>query len=278
MEPHMVARPRELKPDRSARDLFGSEMRRLRTAAGMSLERLADVLKYSKSSLARFETAEAMIPPDLPAKLDAAFGTDQLFEKLYGLARKEIHPDEFRRRMELEAQACLISEFSGQLVPGLVQTEGYAKALFRTFNPKVTREETENLLTARMSRQTLLSSTNPPDLSIIIDECVLHRLLGGREAMREQLARLLSLTETPTSSLQIVPFVLGGYSLMGGNLATFTMEDGGQFVWEEGISTGRLIGDRETVMARVRAYDLLRGYALSPTDSAKVIHSAMKEL
>ncbi|MFI6289387.1 Scr1 family TA system antitoxin-like transcriptional regulator [Streptomyces sp. NPDC051018] len=274
----MVARSRELTPDRSARDLFGSEMRRLRTAAGMSLERLADVLKYGKSSLARFETAEAMIPPDLPAKLDAAFGTDQLFEKLYGLARKEIHPDEFRRRMELESQARLIQEFSGQLVPGLVQTEAYARALFRTFNPKVTPEQAEDLLTARMSRQAVLSGENPPDLNVIIDEGVLHRLLGGPGVVREQLAHLASLTETPNSLLQIFPFELGGYSLMGGSMATFTLDNGSQFVWEESISTGRLLDDQDTVTARLRAYDRLRAYALSPTDSAAMIRSVMEAL
>ncbi|MGW4030106.1 helix-turn-helix domain-containing protein [Streptomyces sp. NPDC004838] len=274
----MVARSRDLTPDRSARDLFGSEMRRLRTAEGMSLERLADVLKYSKSSLARFETAEAMIPPDLPLKLDAAFGTDQLFEKLYGLARKEIHPDQFRRRMELEAQSQLIEEFSGQLVPGLVQTEDYARALFEMYDPRATPEEIEDLVTARISRQALLRTDNPPDHSIVIDEGVIRRALGGPHVMRAQLAHLASLTHTSTSTLQIIPFKHGGYALMGGSLSILTLDNGSQVAWEEGISTGTLLEEQHSVTTRKRAYDLLRACALSPSESAVFIQSVMEAL
>ncbi|MGW4199446.1 helix-turn-helix domain-containing protein [Streptomyces sp. NPDC004726] len=274
----MVARSRDLTPDRSARDLFGSEMRRLRTAEGMSLERLADVLKYSKSSLARFETAEAMIPPDLPAKLDVAFGTDQLFEKLYGLARKEVHPDKYRRRMELEAQACLIEEYSGQLVPGLAQTEDYARALFRTHNPRGTPEQIEDLVTARMARQVIIRTEPQPDHFMLVDEGVLYRSFGGTDVMRAQLCRLADLTLTPTCVLQIVPFKVGGHALMGGSLALWTLRNGAQAAWEEGSSSGTLMEDPESYRGRKRAYDLLRANALSPSESAAFIRSAMEAL
>lgn len=244
----------------------------------MSLESLADVLRYAKSSLARYETAESMIPPDLPERLDAAFGAGGLFGKLYGLARKETHPDQYRRRMELETRARLIQEFAGHFVPGLVQTEAYARALFEINNPKATPDEIQELLTARMGRQALLSADPTPDFSVILDEAVLRRTYGGPAVMRPQLERLIDLTLTPTSVVQILPFAHGGHALAGGTLTLMTLDNGSQVAYEESISTGTLLEEKHVVTACQRAYDLLRACALSPRETAALIRAAMEAL
>lgn len=114
-----------------------------------------------------------------PERLDAAFGTDGIFTELFQLARREIHPDQFRRRMDLEAQARLIEEYSGQIVPGLVQTRRYARAQFEAHNPKATPAEIDELVTARMTRQTLLGGSDAPDHSLILDEAVIRRPFGS---------------------------------------------------------------------------------------------------
>lgn len=274
----MAARPRELTPDRSARHLFGAKMRAFRERAGMSLEGLSNVVKISRSHLSRIETAEAMPPPSLPAMLDAAFGTDGIFEELYKLASKEGHPDKYQRRMELEARARVIDEYSCQLVTGLMQTKDYASALFQTWDPRRSPDQIEELWTARLSRQALLRADPPPDLSVILDEAVLRRSFGGPAVMRDQLARLLDLTLTPTSTLQVLPFEHGGHALAGGSLALFTLDDGTQVAWDEGFSGGSLLEDLESVRHRRRSYDLLRACALSPRDSAAFIRSVMEEL
>lgn len=274
----MAARPRALTPDRSARHLFGAKMRWYRERADMSLEGLSDVVNISRSHLSRIETAEAMPPLDLPAMLDAAFGTDGIFAELYTLAGKEIHPDQFRRRMELETRARLIQEYTGQIIPGLVQTEDYARALFETHNPKATPDEVGELITARMSRQALLRADLPPDHSMILDEAVLRRSFGGPAVMRAQLARLAELTLTPTSVMQVLPFEHGGHALVGGSLVLLTLDDGRQVAYEESISTGLMLEDAASVTTRQRAYDLLRACALSPSDTAAFIHAAMEEL
>ncbi len=278
MELTMGAKPKELTPDRSARDMFGSVMRRHRLKTEMSLERLAAVLNYSKSALARYETAESMIPEDLPPKLDGLFDTGAIFADLYLLARKEVHPDQFRRVMEAETRALLIQQYTGQLVPGLVQTSAYARALFECHNPRATPEAIDDLVVARMGRQALLTADPPPDLSLILDESVLKRAYGGPAAMREQLQRLMDLTHAATSVLQIIPFDQGGHALAGGSLKLLTLDDGAQLAYEEAISTGTLIEDSTEVMIRQRAYDLLKAYALSPSDSATFIKSAMEAL
>lgn len=244
----------------------------------MSLEGLGSVVRYSKSSLARFETAETMIPPDLPAKLDAAFRTDGIFGKLYMLASKEIHPDQFRRLMKFEALARRIDQYSGQLVPGLVQTEGYARALFEFHNPLGTPEAINEMVAARMSRQVLLDADPPPRCSMILDEAVLRRSFGGPVVMRAQLERLLTLTHTPTTTIQVLPFSHGGHALAGGSMKLMTFNDGTQAVWEENSVSGTMFEEKSVVEGRLNIYDLMRAYALSPKDTAVMIRSTMEAL
>ncbi|MFE5870041.1 Scr1 family TA system antitoxin-like transcriptional regulator, partial [Streptomyces roseifaciens] len=210
----MARTPRKLTPDRSARHLFGADLRHRREAAGMTLEKLAEVVRYSRSHLARIETAEHVPPPDLPARLDEVFGTGEHFVRLYGIARHEAHPDKYRRFMELQAQARVIDEYASHVVPGLVQTEGYARALFRVSNPKAAPDAIEEMVTARLSRQALLTAEAPPDLSIILDEAVIRRPVGGPAVMRAQLAMLVELVDTATTTVQVLPFEHGEHALM----------------------------------------------------------------
>jgi transcriptional regulator with XRE-family HTH domain len=254
-------------------------MRRCREQEGMSLERLGGIVGFSKSVLSRVETADAMMAPDLPAKLDATFHAGGLFQKLFALARKEVHPDQFRRRMELEAHARTIHEYAGQLVPGIVQTEEYARAQFEIHNRRASKDRIAELVIARNIRQTTLREADPaPDLALVLDEAVIRRAYGGPAVMRAQLARLAELALTRTTMVQVLPFTHGGHPLVGGALALWTMEDGTQVAYEESITTGTLIEDAVAVGTHRRAYDLLRACALSPSDSAAFIRSVMEDL
>ncbi|MCF3105211.1 transcriptional regulator [Streptomyces roseoverticillatus] len=272
----MPARPRPLTPTRSARHLFGAKMRAYR--GSMSLERLAEIVNFSKSHLARVETADSMPPPELPGLLDAQFGTDGIFSELYQLARNESHPDQLRRRMELEARACAIAEYTCQVVPGLVQTADFTRALYKMHYPRDTEDAIEEAVNRRMNRQAVFRRDNPPEYSAILDEAVLHRGFGGPSVMRAQLARLIELMLTSTAVVQVLPFAYGGHPLVGGSLALFTLDDDTQVAWEEGSDSGTLMEDLERATARRRSYDRLRSCALSPTESAAFIQSVMDAL
>ncbi|MQY15873.1 hypothetical protein SRB5_60650 [Streptomyces sp. RB5] len=274
----MSARPRELTPDRSARDLFGAKMRACRERAGMSLEGLSGVVNISRSHLARIETAQAMPPPDLPGRLDAAFGTDGIFEELYGLASKEIHPDQFKRRMELERRAQVIGEYASQIIPGLLQTEAYARAQFRAGQPWASKGEVEELVVARMSRQAVFTAGTLMDYSAVLDEATLRRGFGGPEVMRAQLDHLIDLTLTPRTTIQILPFDLEGHPLAGGFLTLMTMDKGTRVFADEGVMTSTLYEDLESAVRLQRSYDLQRMSALTPRESADFIRSVREEL
>lgn len=274
----MPARPRELRPDRSARDLFGAEMRRFREDAELTLERLGAIVGYSKSALSRVETAECMIAPDLPAALDATFVTGGLFEKLYAIARKEVHPDRYRRQMELEERAVVFETFAGHLVPGMLQTEDYARQLFRDHNPAAKPEEIEDKVLARMGRKKLFQREPALFYGAILDESVVRRPVGGPKVMRAQLAALLEMVDGPHSIIQVMPISRGSHALLGGTLNLLTLEDRTGVAYEESIDTGTLMEDKERFTVRRRAYDRLRAHALGPLETADLIRDSMEKL
>ncbi|MFH9422791.1 Scr1 family TA system antitoxin-like transcriptional regulator [Streptomyces sp. NPDC017529] len=266
--------PRDLNPYVSARHYFGSEQRRHRETAKLSLVQLADVVNSSKSTLARIETAELMPPPDLPSRLDAAFGTDEHFHGLYQLARREAHPDQYRRFMDLEAQAHTVETYEPQVVPGLFQTDAYARVLLRC-QEDLSEEQVEERVAARMSRQERRQPV--PFRWTIIDESVLRRQVGDKSSMYKQLASLLKQGNTPSSKVQVMPFSAGPHSLMGGALNLLTLPNGSTAAYEEGIETGHLHEGPDTVRKWRRQYEVLRANALSLTASAELIRKAMED-
>ncbi len=269
-------KPQALTPYLSARHYFGAEMRRHREAAQLSLVQLAGIVNSSKSTLARIETAELMPPPDLPDRLDAAFGTDRHFHGLYKLAKREAHPDQYQRYMDFEAQAEVIENFGAQAIPGLLQTKEYASAQL-SLQEELSRERLEELVNARMSRQDRLRSAEPPLYWAIIDETVLRRQMGSRECMYKQLARLLEQVDTQDSKVQVMPFSAGAHYLMGGALTMLTLPNGSTAAYEEGIEVGHLYEDRDSAKKWRRRYEVLRANALSPAASAELIRDAMED-
>ncbi|MYQ79470.1 MULTISPECIES: helix-turn-helix domain-containing protein [unclassified Streptomyces] len=272
----MTFRPQPLSPFASTRHYFGSELRRHRERAKLSLVQLADIVNSSKSTLARIETAELMPPPDMPSCLDIAFGTDELFTGLYGLAKLEVHPDQYKRYMNFEARAEVIEQYGAQALPGLLQTEEYARTFLRC-QEDLSEEVIEQRVTARMARQDRQRSANPPFRWAIIDEAVLRRQMGSRACMHQQLASLLEQVDTPDSKVQVMPFSAGLHSLLGGALTLLTLSDGTSVAYEESIEAGHLYEDPDAVKKWRRQYDVLRANSHSLAESAAMIRTAMED-
>lgn len=272
-----MPRGKPLQPQNSARHLFGWKLRNARLSEEWTLDDLSRRVGVSRSHLSRIETASYMIPPELPPRLDELFGTGQTFEELYAVARLELHPDQYKRRMELEGKAVAIRSYSPQIVPGLLQTEDYARALFRTVDPDATKEDINRLVRGRLLRQRELEISRKR-LSVILDEAVLRRTYGGPLVMRPQLARLLRTPPSPRFVLQVLPFSHGGHALAGGTLTLLTLPKGEIVAYEEAMIKGTLVEDKDEAEYRSRHYDLLAASALSPRDSADMIRSAMEDL
>lgn len=273
----MTFQPRELFPDRSARDLLGAEIRRHREKADMSLRRLSEVLNYSKSHLARIEAAESLPYDDLPAKLDACFGTDGLFARLHALAKNEPFPGKYRRMIELESQAVIIEQYVSAPFPGLLQTPQLAERALRCGHPHAQDAEIQAMVKARLDRQAALDRPKPPRCWFILDEAVLRRPVGGHEVMGEQLLSLIKRGTQSHVTIQVLPFTAGDHPESGGSLTLFTIPGEPLMAYDEGSQSGMIIEQQEAVARRRENYDLLRAMALSPLDSEAMIRAVMKD-
>ncbi|WP_329566444.1 helix-turn-helix domain-containing protein [Kitasatospora sp. NBC_01266] len=271
----MAFQPRPLFPERSARDLYGSDLRRYREAAGLSLSQLGEVLKFSKAHLSRIETAESLPPKGLSEKLDAAFGTDGHFCRLFPLAALEEFPNRYRRYMELAAQAALLESYT-EIVHGLLQTPAFATAALRAGDPFASDEEINQKVAARIKQQARLHGSTPPRYWFIMDEVALRRPVGDSLIMRDQMQALLNTAELRHVTLQILPFAAGYHSETGGSLTLLTLSGRSVVAYEEGSRSGTLIEENGIVAKCQAYYDLLRAQALSPRDSLAVIGTALK--
>ncbi|OIJ91187.1 helix-turn-helix domain-containing protein [Streptomyces colonosanans] len=267
---------RALTPARSARDLYGVELNRQRQLAGLSLDRLSDIVNYSKTHLHGVETGERLPLPPISEKLDLAFGTGELFQGLWGAMKREHTARRFDHCLELEARAARIQEFGANVIPGLLQTPAYMRALFIKGNPGMSPVKIDDLVAARLSRQEVLRRDNTPDFWWILGEATLRQAVGGPRVMCEQLTALLPLAETRRTTIQVIPFEAGACTLMNGTLILLTLPDNSTTVYQEGPRNGEIFDDRDTVTLRMREYDLMKASALSPGESAALIEATME--
>jgi hypothetical protein len=241
---------------------------------------LAKALKTSDSTISRMEDSEGgSIPEELPAALDRYFGTDGVFQRLADQIRTSGFAPQYRKRMEVEPTAVGISEWGPMVVPGLLQTEGYARALLRAGRPRATEKEITRLVTDRMARQSVMRGPLAPDMSVVICESVIRRRIGGAEVMKGQLGVLLKLSAFPTVLLQVLPLSTGESGvLVDGSLSLLTLPDGSLLAYTEGIKSGEVIDDPTAVRRLALAYDAVRTNALPCGESAEAIRTAMEAL
>jgi transcriptional regulator with XRE-family HTH domain len=277
----MAFQPKELHPERSARDRLGAEIRKHRERQGLSLSQLAAILAYSKSQLSRVENGEVVPPVSVINALDLLFDTGQYFQGLYKAAKAERHPGKYKEAMDLEARATVIEEYSCQNVPGLLQTPDVAFRLLRAGLPHAPLSEIEQSRDLRIQRQDRLRKPAGPRCSFILDEAVIRRPIGDARLMAAQLAHIIKAAEElSTVTVQVLPFSSGEHAEMGGSLTLFTLPrrtHSQQFACLEGNRVGTVFDDPEFVAALRESYDLLRAQALSPRDSLAMIGAAMKE-
>jgi transcriptional regulator with XRE-family HTH domain len=261
---------------------LGNELRRLRDAAGLTIEEVGEKLECSASKISRIETGHVGVTPrdarDLLALYGAA-GDDR--EALVQLAReartrgwwhayREVFTGAF---VGLEADASSLRAYQALLVPGLLQTERYARAVIRAMRPDADDSELSRRVSARMERQRLLTDSSPPEYWAVMDEAVLHRTVGGREVMAEQLIRLIEVAELPQVTVQVVPFGAGAHPGMEGPflILGFPEQADPDVVYVDSTTSGVYLEMPSDVRRYALMFDHLRAAALKPDDSVELI-------
>jgi transcriptional regulator with XRE-family HTH domain len=274
------------------RMLLGTQLRRLREAAGITAEQAGYEIRASRSKISRMETGQAGFKHRDVTDLLTLYGVtdERLKSSFLSLSRRasqpdwwskysDILPDWFETYLGLESAAAVIRTFDTQFVPGLFQTEDYARAIIRLGDRTAPAEEIERRVDLRLKRQQLLTSALPPRIWAVMDEAAVRRPVGGVTVMRAQLHHLLEVAAMPQVTLQIVPFARGGHAAAGGSFSILRFE--GQnlpdVVYIEQLTSALYLEQRSDAEHYLDIMEQLSGEALSPADTTRFIRKVARE-
>ena len=274
------------------RMLLGAQLRRLREAADMSPEKAGYEIRASRSKISRMETGRVGLKlRDIEDLLTLYGVTDEKQRaKTIALARRsrerewwiqynDILPDWFETYLGLESAATTIRSFETQFVPGLFQTEDYARAVTRLGHKTSPAGEIERRVGLRLGRQDLLARPQSPRIWAVMDEAVLRRPMGGVAVMRVQLRRIVESARLPGVRLQVVPFARGGHAGAGGSFSILRFEerDLPDVVYIEQLTSAVYLDQRSDVEHYLEVADQLSGEALTPADTIRFIDQVARE-
>jgi transcriptional regulator with XRE-family HTH domain len=254
--------------------MLGAELRHQREKAGLSQEQLGSPLFVSGSFIGQLEAGTRRMQLEYAIQIDEILQTDGYFERNCEAATKSKYPDHFAEAAEAEAVAVTIKEYTPLLIPGLLQTEAYARAVFRAYHPTAPEEEIDELVSARLERAQILDDPTNPLFWSVLDEAVLRRGVGGPAVMAEALRRIATLIRQHRIIVQVLPFVAGAHMALNGGLKLMTFPDAPPLAYVDGLGMGKLMDDPATVARYELTYDLVGAIALSPEASLALIESA----
>ncbi|MFH8557410.1 helix-turn-helix domain-containing protein [Streptomyces celluloflavus] len=259
---------REPDPSDSLRT-FGAVVQALREHAGLSRVEFGTLVRFSKHTVESVELGRRMPDETFVDRAEEALGDTGALRKaarhltrgVPGLAVW------FRRWARLEKLAVSLCTYECRLVPGLLQSEGYARAAFDNRIPPLSDEQMEAQVVARLERQRLIRERPNTSFSFVVEEHILLRRLGGDEVTYEQLGHILDFAELRNVSVQIMPIASVHHAGLDGPLALLETPDGKRLAYSEGQENGRLITDAKEAATLHRRYATLRSQALNPLDS-----------
>jgi transcriptional regulator with XRE-family HTH domain len=265
---------------------LGTELRRYREAAGYTIEQVAETMECSTSKISRLETGQTgSSPQDVRAMLTLyGVGQDEL-DDLVEVARQTRQRGWWQRDsgvlssafIDFEAAAAQVRSYEAQCVPGLLQTEEYARHLLASGAD--TPEQIENRVRVRMARHALLTQPDPVDFWCVVDEAALLRRVGGRGVMRRQLDHLAAMSRQPNVTLQVLPLAVGAHPGMDGSFVVlrFPHASDPDTVYVT-MATGGVFQEKPDELSRyMDIFHRLTQVALTPQDSTALVHALAKE-
>lgn len=251
---------------------FGRQVRLHREQARLSQDQLARMIPVSPAMLSAIERGVRGVKPGYAEQFDEALNTDGKLRHLWeNLNKSNGFPLWYRDVVRMEREASEIREYHPLLIPGLLQTKEYARTILRDGRPADTDLEINELVTARMERQSILAADRPPLLLAVLDETVLRRPIGGREIMGRQLDHLLEASTGPHVVVNVVPLNTEHHPGLSGPFTLITVPEKGEILYLETRRSGAPVDDEDEVRNYVRLYGELRSVALPPAASRELI-------
>jgi transcriptional regulator with XRE-family HTH domain len=262
--------------------VFGTMLRHYRGRAGMSQEQLAGRVYCSADLIAKIEKGQRTPAEKLTGALDDVpqLRTDgaltALRDSLKEALKLRAYPGWFHEWPDKEATAKTLRSFQPLLVPGLLQTEDYARALYRT-RVGITDDEIDELVAARLARQDILDRDKPPMLWAILTEAVLRLPVGGKDVMRAQVNHVIEMARRPSVVLQVVPTSVGAHvGLQGGAFVIADFDDGPSVAYQDTAVRGQVIEDSDDVASLVVTWDTIKSEALPRAASLALVEEIAK--
>jgi transcriptional regulator with XRE-family HTH domain len=268
---------------------LGAMLRTLRTDMGLTVEQVAGHLLCSPSKVSRMETGHrGATPRDVRDLCDLYGITDQAERNRMMTLAREGKQDAWWRHFDLgysadyiglEAEAVTISNFQSSVVPGLLQIAEYTRAVNERAVPRPSSDEIEHRIEAALTRQQILTSTDPPSFAVVLDEAVLHRVTGGPQVMRAQLTRLIEAAYLPNVTIQVVLFSVGAHPGVESNFKIVELlPPAPGVVFVEGLAGPSYLDKPEDLERYNRTFGILRSLALSTEDTIKYVARFRAEL
>lgn len=261
-----------IDPAANPLSFFASEMIRLRNAAGLSQAALAKALSYSVSQVTKIETCQRIPKRDLAQKLDEILPSHGLFCRLQPLVERSSVLPWFRDLYEVEGAATRLHAYESYLVPGLLQTEAYARAVVDSARPVLSAEDADQAVALKLTRQEALDKEDGPRVWAIMDESALRREAGSPGVMREQCQHLLKMHQHPRVVVQVIPSKAGLCCAIGRPFLVLSFRHNqGDVVYVEDMGSARYIREQDEVARYALTFDHLRASALSDSKTAELI-------
>lgn len=256
---------------------LGKMLKLLRERKGLTQKEFGQLVGYGPDAVSAMERGVRVPRPELLERADEVLEAGGLLRAAIPEVQEAMkkartrHPEWYRGYAALEAEAKALHVYSNQLVPGLLQTEAYARALFSQWRPLLSEETIEKRVADRIARQQVFDPWPSPTFSFVLDESVLLRPIGGRAVHDEQLENLLRIGSLRAVELQVMPMDREEQPSMDGPFNLLTVRKGEQVAYVEIHTYPRLITDAEEVRVLTERYGLLRTQALRPSESLELI-------
>jgi transcriptional regulator with XRE-family HTH domain len=264
-------------------------LRHLREEAGRTIEEVAEKLEMSASTVSRIETAQVGVRPrDLRLLLDIYEVTEAERDQLLQIARERRQPHWWQEYVDLpniavaslEDDASTISQYSTQLVPGLLQTEAYARGVLEAIRLDAKADDIDRRLELRLHRQARLMGEDAPEYWVVLDEAVVRRGVGGPAVMAEQLGQLIEAAKRPKVTLQVLPFTSGAHAGMDGEFTILHYRESADpdVVYIENTGSDLYLEAPEVTRRYNRIFDHLRAAAQDPGESIRTLGGIQSQL
>jgi transcriptional regulator with XRE-family HTH domain len=274
------------------RMILGRQLQALREKAGLSYQQAAEVIYSSEWTVRRMERAEGGLKPLTVKALLVAYGVTDVREidAFLALARdasrpgwwhsySDVLPEWFKIAVGLEESASLIRAYQPQVVPGLLQTERYVRAITAASFPSDKEEDSERKVALRLARQDLLNRPAPPEYLVVIEETVLRRPIGGPDVMRGQIGHLIEMAGRPSVTVQILPFSAGWHPAMYGMFNIYRFPEGAmpEVVYSEGLTGAYYLNKPDETAKYTEALDQMTAQAATPDQTVTILRQILKE-